>query len=609
MYDKIVCVPGHDEYSNIVSDKLFKYVHNLIKCQINIHHSHVTGEIKGYSHHFCNKNVLEAENPKIPCIAHNLFSFDFFYFMKGFSVTSWAKNDLNIGGNQLNKVNFASIANDIKFIDSLKYYQKSLGEMSSNMEKIEIDNAKLQMKMFLENQDYFSTIWKFLSPIQQLKILTITCEGKGIIPYEKIIDQHSLFISPPPNEFWAKSEFFSELKQRAVTDEEYNDSKFLYETLKIRNLGDLNDLYNMQDVLLLCEMLENRFQFMLDSYGFNPRKYNSASALSSCIEREMSKVILALPTTREHVDIFEKTVMGGFSCVNTRLAFDTKIFLPKTPDNKRDNSFKVVFDIYGEDKRVISKILKLDENNHYGHGMTFPLPTGCIKENPDISWQTFNILLKKLSLKDKTGHLFVVNIKFNKEKAGKKELLYNEIYPAIIEKQIKIPENERSVYQLLDNYNESSRGPSPYRTTEKSHATLLPKKYIPLYLEHLNFLINRCGWTVAKIHKHLTFDQEPFKKEFVLMNQRSRQKAKTSVEKDFYKLMNNSNFGADCRKNIDNCNFTPIFDEINEIQSLRKYYSLFDPKIKKFVSGKLLTDLAENKFNEATIKLDPNDKF
>ena len=74
--------------------------------------------------------------------------------------------------------------------------------MSSNMEKIEIDNAKLQMKM------YFSTIWKFLSPIQQLKILTITCEEKGIIPYEKIIDQHSLFISPPPNEFWAKSEFF-----------------------------------------------------------------------------------------------------------------------------------------------------------------------------------------------------------------------------------------------------------------------------------------------------------------------------------------------------------------------------------------------------------------
>ena len=30
------------------------------------------------------------------------------------------------------------------------------------------------------------------------------------------------------------------------------------------------------------------------------------------------------------------------------------------------------------------------------------------------------------------------------------------------------------------------------------------------------------------------------------MNQKSKQIAKTSVEKDFYKLLSNSNFGIDC---------------------------------------------------------------
>ena len=30
------------------------------------------------------------------------------------------------------------------------------------------------------------------------------------------------------------------------------------------------------------------------------------------------------------------------------------------------------------------------------------------------------------------------------------------------------------------------------------------------------------------------------------MNQKSRQKAKYSVEKDFFKLLNSSNFGYDC---------------------------------------------------------------
>ena len=39
------------------------------------------------------------------------------------------------------------------------------------------------------------------------------------------------------------------------------------------------------------------------------------------------------------------------------------------------------------------------------------------------------------------------------------------------------------------------------------------------------------------------------------MNQNAKQKAGSSVERDFYKLMNNSNFGIECRNNIDNRKF------------------------------------------------------
>ena len=52
----------------------------------------------------------------------------------------------------------------------------------------------------------------------------------------------------------------------------------------MRNLGDLNDLYNTQDVILiLTEVIESRFQAMQNIYGFNPRKCNSASSMSGCI--------------------------------------------------------------------------------------------------------------------------------------------------------------------------------------------------------------------------------------------------------------------------------------------------------------------------------------
>ena len=59
----------------------------------------------------------------------------------------------------------------------------------------------------------------------------------------------------------------------------------------------MNDLYNAQDVILLLEIAENRFQFMHDQYDFNPRKCNSASTLKRCIEREMPHVIIALTTS------------------------------------------------------------------------------------------------------------------------------------------------------------------------------------------------------------------------------------------------------------------------------------------------------------------------
>ena len=72
-------------------------------------------------------------------------------------------------------------------------------------------------------------------------------------------------------------------------------------------------------------------------------------------------------------------------------------------------------------KRVITKILKLDENNQYGNRMTKPLPTGCIKDNNDISLETFNFLLEDVSFEDTIGHLYIVDIKFDTKNAAERE--------------------------------------------------------------------------------------------------------------------------------------------------------------------------------------------
>ena len=108
-----------------------------------------------------------------------------------------------------------------------------------------------------------------------------------------------------------------------------------------------------------------------------------------------------------------------------------------------------------------------------------------------------------------------------------------------------------------------------------------------MYLEDLVFCIKWAGWKVTKINTHLTFEQKRFKQKFILMNQKSWQESKNSVEKDFYKLMNNSNFGYDCRNNLDNCKFVPIFDEYRELTFISRYYNLFDSKVKQFITSDL----------------------
>ena len=195
-----------------------------------------------------------------------------------------------------------------------------------------------------------------------------------------------------------------------------------------------------------------------------------------------------------------------------------------------------------------------------------------------------------------------------KKNAAERELLYNEIFPPIIEKQKTLDADERSTYQLLEMFDTTSGGkPKTYRCTPKSHATMFPKKIIPLYLEDL--LIKRARWRVTKLYSHFEFEQDAFKKEFVLMNQTSRQNAKNNIEKDFFKLMNNVNFGFDCRNNANNTKFEPIIDEMNEISYIKRYYNLFDKRVDKFVKSDILERQIQAGYEQSLAEIREDDPY
>ena len=79
------------------------------------------------------------------------------------------------------------------------------------------------------------------------------------------------------------------------------------------------------------------------------------------------------------------------------------------------------------------------------------------------------------------------------------------------------------------------------------------------------------------------------------MNQISTQKAQTDVEKDFSSLMNKANFGYDFHNNANNCYFSLIYDELDEILYAKRYQNVFDQSISDFVSSEILERQIEEK--------------
>ena len=131
-----------------------------------------------------------------------------------------------------------------------------------------------------------------------------------------------------------------------------------------------------------------------------------------------------------------------------------------------------------------------------------------------------------------------------------------------------------------------------------------------MYLEEIKFAVLRCGWKVTKLYKHYYFDQERFKRNFILMNQKARQEASDKVESDFCKLLNNANFGYDCRNNLDNCKFEPINNEINELSFIKRYYSnLYDRNLQPFITSRILKEDIDERFNNERQKIKETDKL
>ena len=91
-----------------------------------------------------------------------------------------------MGATNLVNVNYANISSQVKIIDTLKYYQATLANITSTADDTEKGKIKKCIQLFLSKHAYFSNIWSNLNKSDQNKVLDIVAESKGACPTKKL---------------------------------------------------------------------------------------------------------------------------------------------------------------------------------------------------------------------------------------------------------------------------------------------------------------------------------------------------------------------------------------------------------------------------------------
>ena len=97
----------------------------------------------------------------------------------------------------------------------------------------------------------------FLNDEDKKWVLNYLASDKGMIPYQMITNFDALNIQPE-KDFFEYNSFYSSLKEKNISVEEYENVKFFFTILRPKTLADLNRIYNFQDTAILCKIFESR---------------------------------------------------------------------------------------------------------------------------------------------------------------------------------------------------------------------------------------------------------------------------------------------------------------------------------------------------------------
>ena len=285
-----------------------------------------------------------------------------------------------------------------------------------------------------------------------------------------------------------------------ITDEDYKHAQNVWNTFKCKTIRDYHDLYLKSDVLLLADVFENFRKTCLKHYKLDPAHYYTSPGLAWDAFLKETGQELQLLHDYDMLMMFDRGIRGGITHISKRYSEANNKYMKD----------------YNPDKP--SKFIQyLDANNLYGWAMSQSLPTDGFKWMNNLTKEEVMDILEKTNDSmtnpiGKKGYIFEVDLE----------------YPEEIQKQ----------------HNDYPLAPEKMKVgnVEKLISHFKPHKNYVIHYRNLRQCLEM-GLVITAVHRGISFNQSPWMEPYIKKNTELRKTAKTSFEKDFFKLMNNSVFG------------------------------------------------------------------
>ena len=228
-------------------------------------------------------------------------------------------------------------------------------------------------------------------------------KSKGIYPYE-YMDSFERFNEQkiPPIEA-----FVSSLKAGdGITMKEHAHAEKVFEHFNSKTLQDYHNLYLLQDIFLLDDVLTTFRTICLNTYGLDPMHYYTAPGLTWDAGLKYTGATIDLITDEDKYLFVEAGIRGGISMISHRHA--------------RANHPDLAHIGYYEPKEPTCQLLYLDANNLYGFSMMQYLPVS------GFEWASQNVIdaftiawLLAIKPDNDIGHIFEIDYIIPEDKHDK----------------------------------------------------------------------------------------------------------------------------------------------------------------------------------------------